>query len=335
VIAQLAWQEPAAWATLLGGLVLSFLYSGLETGTYAVNKVRLDLRAESGDRRAVALRSLLRHPSRSLIVLLIGNNLANDLASGGMVLMLTLHGLGQWSAQWYAVAVLTPVVFIFCELLPKNLFYRHAETLTYLFSGFLGFCRRVFTLVGLVHLTRALLWVTLKLARRGEGEVSDPLGAGRRVSAILDEGRASGALTDSQSLIAERVVRIGHVRLRDVMVPLKAAVLVPETITREGVRELLGAHKHPRLGVYRGGRDNIVGLLNAYDVLLDESGRPPAAHVRPVVSLPEGMGVTEALVELQRRREVIAFVCSERGAFVGLVTMKDLVEEIVGELHEW
>ena len=76
-------------------------------------------------------------------------------------------------------------------------------------------------------------------------------------------------------------------------------------------------------------------MLNAYDVLLDDSGTPPAAHVAPPLGLPQHTGVIEALVALQRARTAIGFVIDDAGRCVGLVTVKDLVEEIVGELHEW
>ena len=98
-----------AWAPLLAGMGLSFLYSGLETGTYTVNKIRLELRAESPGGRARRLHGLLRDPGKPLLVVLIGNNLANYLASAGMVALVR--------SEWTAVLLLTPMVLIFCELL--------------------------------------------------------------------------------------------------------------------------------------------------------------------------------------------------------------------------
>ena len=326
--------ELAGWACLLAGMALSFLYSGVETGTYVVNKIRLDLRAEAGDRRARRLRTMLRKPGPPLVVVLIGNNLANYLASAGMVIILTTRGIAR--SDWYAVAILTPLVFVFCELLPKNLFHRHGETLAYVFSGFLDLSRRLFTAVGLMIMVRGLMWVVFSLGGRRLRHADGPLADGERhIDGILAEGRASGALTPAQQAIAERVVNIGRVRLRDVMVPLERAALVPESVTVEELRELLASSDHPRFGVYSGGRENVVGLLNAYDVLLDQTGAPPSSHVTPLAKLPADLGVTEALVTLQRRRTVVGFVFSPEGRCLGLVSVKDLVEEIVGELEEW
>jgi len=325
--------ELAGWAALVGGMGLSFLYSGMETGTYALNKIRLELLAESGGRRAARLRSMRRDPNTPLIVVLIGNNLANYLASAGMVLILTSR---HWAhPTWYAVAILTPAVFVFCELLPKNLFHRHSEVLTYLFSGFLQWSRWVFTAVGLVGLIRALVWAVIRLVGRRAGSAQSGLGRGEQLGAILAEGRASGALTHTQSIMAERVVNLGRLCVGDVMVPLEKAALVSEDVTARQLRELLREQGHPRVGVYSGERQNIVGVLDAYDALLDETSSPPRSHVRPHLSLPQSLEIIPALFELQERRQVLAFVVSEAGHCVGVVSVKDLVEQIVGELEEW
>jgi len=322
------------WAALAAGLSLSFLYSGLETGTYAVNKIRLDLRAEAGVRPARRLHRMLIDPGKPLVVVLIGNNLGNYLASAGVVLVLTAQGSRR--PDWAAAAVLTPLVFVFCELLPKNLFHRHGERLTYFFSGFLEASRRVFTACGVVGLVGLLVRLILWLAGRRLGDRESPLGpGGGRIASLLAEGRASGAITDTQSIIAQRVVELDRVRVGDVMVALDQAVLMERSAGVEEVRRLLATHGHPRFGVYEGERSNIVGVLSAYDVLLDEGGAPPAGHVRPVVPLPRRAGVIEALVTLQRRHSPIGFVFDDDGRCVGVATIKDLVEEIVGELAEW
>ena len=322
----------AGWAMLLVGMILSFLYSGLETGCYVVNKIRLDLRADSGNRPARRLLSIHRHPGKMLVVLLVGNNLANYLASAGMVVILTCS---EWAhPDWYSVAILTPVIFIFCELLPKNLFHRYSEMLVYTFSGFLEVSRRIFSALGFVGLIRGGMWLVMKLAGRRLGTTETPLLHSRYVTGILAEGRAGGALTHTQSDIAERIVNISRVKMRDVMIRIEDAVLIDKSSPIEYARELLRLHGHPRLGVYSGGPDNIVGVLNVYDVLLDEK-TDISSCITPVLTLPEDLGVIEALVRLQQRREVMGFVVSSSGEYVGLVTIKDLVEEIVGELKEW
>ena len=323
--------ELVGWIALATGMVLSFIYSGMETGTYVVNKVRLDLRAEAGGRRARRLRRLLRQPDKPLVVILIGNNLANYVASAGLVMILTARHTAH--TNWYSVVILTPLVFVFCELLPKNLFQRHGETLAYVFSAFLDLSRRIFGAIGLLALVRGLMWLIFAIS--GRTRARRPAGEGDKLARLLAEGRASGVLTHAQSVMAERLVNIGRVSLRDVMVPLDEAELVAQDVSAAEVRERLAQSDHPRFGVYSSERGNIVGLLNAYDVLLDEGGAAPAEHMAAPVKLAEELGVTDALVQLQRNRTVLGFVYAEDGACVGLVGVKDLLEEIVGELEEW
>jgi len=332
-----AWETAAGWATLLVGAAMSFLFSGLETGLYGVNKVRLELLGESGSRPARRLLRILHDPREPLSVLLVGNNMANYLASFGMVVLLEAAQVVH--ADWVSVAVLTPLIFTFCEVLPKNLFHRHSEALTYRLSGFLALCRWLFKATGLVAAIRLVVAGAIRLAGRRLGPTETPLSGGRRIAAILAEGRASGALTETQSLIAERVVNIASVRLKDVCVPLGQAVLIEESaVTAEALRELLVRHGHPRIGVYRQRRENIVGLINVYDVLLEApegEPSPPASPASAPIVMPGDLGVAPALVRLQQARQSAAFVTDPAGRCIGMVTVKDLVEEIVGELEAW
>ena len=326
--------EIVGWVILIGGLILSFLYSGLETGTYIVNKIRLDLLADAGSPRAIRLQSALRGKYEPLGVLLIGNNLANYIASVGIVMILTFR---KWAHPgWSAMFILTPIVFIFCELLPKSLFQRYGETITYTLSSFLNFSRRIFTLTGLVGLLGLTVRAVLRcLGGQIDTDVDNPFSGSSRIATIIAEGRASGAISHAQSIMADRIVNISNVTLSDVMVRIDKAVLVPEDATRQMVYDLLKQYGHPRMGVYSGSRDNIIGVLNAYDVLLTSTDTPISAHVAEAVKLPERMNITEALIEMRQKRTVIAFVISPSGQCIGLITIKDLVEEIIGELQEW
>ena len=320
-------------AMMLAGMAMSFLYSGCETGAYAVNKIRLELRAETGSSSARRMRALLRDFQQFLAVVLIGNNIANYLSSAGMIVLLT--SLGYAHAEWWSLLLVTPAIIIFCELLPKNLFYHHAETLVYTFWPFVWVSRLAYTVTGLAPAIRGVIALTTRLAGRSLGTHESPLGTGGRLAAILEEGRASGVLSHAQSLIARRVVNIARVPVRDTMIPLERAVLVEESVSADDLRRLLREQQHPRVGVCAGRRENIVGLLNIYDVLLDEGGSPPSAHLTSPLMLPEHLNVTEALVALQQHRTAMGFVTDPQGGCIGLVTVKDLVEEIVGELEEW
>ena len=242
MIAQ-AWTTWALWSgVVVVATGLGALYCGLETGIYVLNKIRLDLRAEAGNRRARLLRRVLRKPNNVLAVLLIGTNLTNYAVTFAVTAMFLLAGSGG-AAAWYSLAVVTPLLFIFGDSVPKNVLQRLAETLTYRLSWLLAASHVVFHVTGLAPLVRVVSWlVTLPL--RGRAGTSEA-----RLGAIFAEGRASGVLTHMQAVMADRVMGIADVDLADVMVPMEKVVCVPRDIGADELREVIRRSNHSRLPV--------------------------------------------------------------------------------------
>ncbi|RPI61664.1 MAG: DUF21 domain-containing protein, partial [Planctomycetaceae bacterium] len=161
------------WLIWLAVLVvsgsLSFIYSGLEIGIYAMNKIRLDLRAESGSKTARVIRRLISNQRNFLAVLMIGNNVVNYASTFAVSTMFWLAGYGD-QAEWYAMAVATPLLFIFCESIPKSVAQRAAERFVYRFVGVLRISSLLFNAVGLAPLVKgfaAMLIRLMGLKRRG------------------------------------------------------------------------------------------------------------------------------------------------------------------------
>jgi len=322
-----AWGVWATWGTVLGVATgLCGIYCGLETGCYVVNKIRLDLRAEAGERQARRLRRLLAKPNRLLAVLLIGTNLSSFTVTFAVTTMFVLAGHGE-VAQWYALAVATPLLFILGDSVPKDVFHRLAETLTYRLSWLLAASNVLFNVTGLSPLVRGVSWLVMLPVRR-RGRLPE-----ERLSEIFAEGHASGLLTHMQAVMVDRVMKIADVTLADVMVPLDKAVVIRRDTTRDELLALVRQSNHSRLPVLDDAGE-AVGILDIYDVLTDESGTAPADHMTDPLALPAGASVTEALYRMQRARRMMAIVRSADRP-VGLATIKDLVEEIVGELDEW
>jgi CBS domain containing-hemolysin-like protein len=322
-----AWTAYAGW---LGVLVVATgfvaLFCGLETGIYVLNKIRLDLRAEAGSRQARLLRRLLRTPNNLLAVLLIGTNLSSYAVAFAVTAMFGLAGAGE-AAQWYSMLVATPLLFVLGDSVPKDVFRRLAETLTYRLSWLLAGADVLFKVTGLSPFVRAVSWLVMLPVRRRRSEADERLGA------LFAEGRASGVLTHIQSLMLDRVMRISEVTLADAMVPMEDVVAVGRDIGREELLALVQKNNHSRLPV-RDAAGAVVGVLDIYEVLGDTQLAQPAKRMAPPLALADTMTVTEALYRMQRAHEMMAIVQSA-DAPVGIVTIKDLVEEIVGELEEW
>ena len=318
-------------AVLVVSVVLRGLYAGMETGVYVLNKVRLDLRAESGDRQALMVQKLLTRPNNLLSVLLIGTNVPSYAATFAVSAMFVLAGARQW-AEWYTLAVATPLLFVFGESVPKNVFRRLAETLVYALAWFLRVSVVALNACGLAPAVQAVGAVLTRLAGHRMRAYEAP--AHTSVTSLLAEGRASGLLTHFQSTMADRVVHIGTVTLADVMVPMSRVIHVPSDVERTGLVERIRGHDYSRLPVL-GPAGQIVGVLDIYDALMAD----PAASLSEKISAPlvlkVDMSVTDALYQMQREHVVLAVVADASDTHVGIVAIKDLVQEIVGELAEW
>jgi len=317
-----------AWPiVLVAATALSALFSGLETGVYVLNKVRLDLRAEAGGRDAQRLRRLLKKPNNLLAVLLIGTNIASYAVAFALTAMFDLAGMGR-ATEWYSLAVGTLLLFVLGDTVPKTVFHRLAETLTYRLGWTLSVADVLFKVAGLSYFMRAASWLVMLPVRARQRAAAEG-----RLGDIFAEGQASGVLTHTQAVMVDRVMNIADMTLADVMVPIDKAICIRRDTTREALMQMLRKHNYSRVPVLDDSGD-AVGILDVYDVLIDESVAVPAERMTAPLKLPAGMAVTEALYRLQRSREMMAIVQPD-GRPVGIVTIKDLVEEIVGELDQW
>ncbi len=321
------------WVGLLAGLVFSGLYSGMETGVYVFNKIRLDLLAESGRRSGRLLRRMLAAPTNLLAVLLVGNNLANYLTTFIVSTMFMLTGAERF-VELGTLAVVTPILFVLGESVPKNVFHRRhlgSETLTLRMAWFLKVSSWVYNATGLAPLVRGFSAVLLRALRAAPAGRS-PL-AHEGVSAVVAEGAASGVLTQFQSLMADRIINIRQVTLWDAMKPMHLVATIPGDAGRDAILKIVTDHNYTRFPVVGPG-GNVTGILDIYDVLTADGDAPLVARASGPLVLQASMTISDALYSMQRRHTAMAVVAQQQ-KHVGIVTIKDLVEEIVGELEAW
>ncbi|MBT3277842.1 MAG: DUF21 domain-containing protein [Phycisphaerales bacterium] len=311
-------------------VTLMGIYAGSELGLYVLNKVRLDLRASRGERAAQRLARRLQRPNHLLAVLLLGTNVHGYLATFCISTLFIRLDLAD-QAEWLTVAVMTPILFVFADALPKTIFRRFCETLLYRLHLLVVFADWVFTLTGLSILVRSFGEMMLKFAHRTPADAESEF---RRspLAIALDEGQATGALTMMQTQMAERAVGLGEVRLGAVMTPRVHVTAIEASATREAFLEQIRACDHSRMPMIAGG--DVVGVVDVYDVLADSEDRPLSELADAPLQLQASMSVADAICMLQRARRSMAIVV-DRDQYRGIVTVKDLVEEIVGDLQEW
>lgn len=313
------------------GILLSAVCSGLETGVYTINRIRLAVRSGAGERRALRLKAELDHPERVLITLLVGNNIANYLGSLGIAGVLAVSGIGPVSAVAVNAVILVPVLFILAETIPKDLFRTFTDRWTYLLAWFIRFGRLVLTFIGVLPLIQGVMNVLGRMI----GDAGERTRSARqRVLSFLQEGVGSGVLTSAQGDLVGRALVLRECTVEKQMVRWRDVRTVPLSADRAKREEILRSCALERLPVVdRNGR--VAGILLAVDAALNPE-RSTQELIRPFVTVTPSMPALAALRTMRAERAQLAVVQADGARRpVGVVAIKDLVEPLIGELHDW
>jgi len=304
----------------------SFYFSGIETGIYALNRVRLRVRAEEGDRRAQRVLRLILQPQRTISTILIGNHTANYAATF-FCMALLVSAFEVEDVELVNTLVLTPFLFVFGEILPKDAFRMRADTLVYRWSRPLAIACVVFRPAALLlrwfgHVSRAL---------PRTGAPVDAILSRDRLGELVKEVAEDGVLTEEQERMVRNVLRVSSIPVRDAMVGLAQVATVPEGFTRDQVVAASASGSHTRIPVRASATGRFIGFVHLLD-LLYRPDAGPADLVREAPAIREDVTVEQALNSLRRHRQTMGFVTDGAGRTRGIVTVKDLVEEVSGEL---
>jgi Mg2+/Co2+ transporter CorB len=316
---------------LLGLLiVLSAFFSSSETGLVALNRYRLRHQAQSGHRGARLAQALLAKPDRMFGLILLGNNLVNILAAS-ISTVIALRLLGE-AGIWVSTLVLTVVILIFAELAPKTVAAMHPQRIAYPASYILTpLLRLLYPAVWLINLLAAGLLRIFGI--RNLGVHHDALSR-EELRTLVKEGGRHISLDHQQMLI--NILDLEHGSVDDVMVPRQDIVGIDLDAEWDDILLALTQTLYTRMPVWRGDLDNMVGLLHIRTILtkLAQNRLNPDALLKAVRApyfIPEGTTLTQQLLEFQGRERRMGLVVDEYGDIQGLVTLDDILEEIVGE----
>ena len=326
--------ENVFWWLLVGvGLSLSALFSGVETGTYALNRVRLHLRAHQNQRNAVLLSKMMRNPTVLLGTLLIGNNVANYMGTAGLTVLTQHWGLTDLQVVLLNVAIVTPMLFVFGETIPKDLFNANSDRLVYPLAVPLWIARWLFTIPLLLPTVQACSALGMKMLGLSQAPVS--YRPRTQMGVLVKEGVGYGLLSDEQSAIVERVLNLASRTVDDEMTPWSDVITIDVASSPNDVREVANRTSVSKYPVTTDGK--VTGVLNVYGMLRhDPASCPPIRDLTEnVIRMPADTPAREALAKLQQASIPLAVVESPSGAPLGVVTLKDLVEPITGELASW
>ena len=328
---------PGGWsmwiALMLLGFVGSALYSGLETGAYSLNRVRLHLLAQQEHRAAGTLDRLLHKPTSLLGTLLIGNNVANYLGTFSLSILLGAMGYGELAVIVLNTVLVTPILFVFGETLPKDLFAAHADRLMYRLTPALTLTRAAAIATGLLPLIG--LFTEAVMRTLGQGGRVNPFHPRRQVEVLVKEGVGYGLLSEEQSAIVQRVLALTDTRVDGEMIPWPRVVTVKLDDDPEVLWQLADRSSHRRFPVLDA-EGRVVGVASCIEAMLHERGHAPP--IREMMSEPlwvaPGTPLRQALARLQQTHAALALV-GDGQTPRGVVTVKDLVEPITGELVRW
>jgi len=310
---------------------LSAFFSSAETALTTVNKIRIRNLAEAGDKSAVTLTKVLEDQGKMLSAILVGNNVVNLTASS----MSTTLAMNIWSNKAVGVAtgVLALVILVFGEISPKTISTLYSEKISLKYAKFIYLFMTVMTPV--IYAVNVLSSGFLRLVhvdpnRKQEAITEDEL------RTIVEVSHEEGVIESEEKKIINNVFDFGDSVAKDIMVPRIDMAMVEVDATYDELIDIFREEKYTRMPVYEETTDNVIGIINMKDVLLID--RNEEFHIRDLLREPlytyEYKNTAELMVEMRQTSNNMIIVLDEYGATAGMITLEDLLEEIVGEIRD-
>ncbi len=318
-------------AVFLAMVVIQGLFAGYELGFVSSNPIRVrHLAVEENDSRAQQLYRHLEQPDKMLTLLLIGNNVA--LVVGTVALT---RAFGRWGyAEAAATVIATPMFLLFSEVLPKSVFRVHP---TQLALAVLPAVRFFYVLLAPLSLPVAAFTRTLLRVVGHEKEHFSPfMNSVEDVRVLVDESADHGAIEREEQRMIHSIIDLHETQAKEIMTPRIDIDALEEQATRAELIEVFERSGKTRIPIYRETVDEIIGVINCYDVMLDPNTDNPdiGRFVRPILHVPDTIPVDDLLTVMKKEQQHMAIVTDEYGGTDGLITMEDILEEIFGEIQD-
>lgn len=312
-------------------LILSAFFSSAETALTCVNTVRLRGLAESGDKRAARVEKILSNPGKMLSTILIGNNIVN-ISITSLATTMTIQLFGSY-AVGIATGILTVLVLICGEILPKTAANLYAEKLSLSYSFWIW--KLMWLLTPVIFLIDKLSGFIMRLLGL------DPSGKDNSITetelkTYVDVSHEEGVIESDEHEMILNVFDLGDSLARDIMVPRIDMTMVPVDVTFRNLQAVFKETMYSRIPVYEEDTDNIIGVVTLKDFFLinKKTDFSVRSILREAYYTYETKKTDDLLSEMRESSNSIAIVLDEYGACVGLITLEDLLEEIVGEIRD-
>lgn len=321
-------------------IILSGCFSGAETGLYRLSRLRLKLGMETKKLGSIILGKATKDNIGLLLSLLLGNNLTHYLATSIVTYTLFTYIHTGPSPEILATVITAPILFVFGEVIPKNLFFFRADRLMIYMGPLLLIFYRIFRFSGILAILKRVLFLTEKVTTSGSMPKATMSGLQKHyMETVLQDTQNEGILSTTQTDIIKRMVKTSNVTLRSAMIPMTQVEKANVNSDRNDLLEILKGSAFTRYLVTNENK-SIIGFVNIYDALnSEEKFCNLQEFLNPIRQLSIDTLITDAINIMQIEHNKIALVTKSgylgRTRPVGIITMKDLVEELVGELAEW
>lgn len=323
--------EIAQLIILLVLLALSAFFSSAETALTTVNKIRLRTLSEAGNKKADRVLRVTENQGKMLSAILIGNNIVNISASS-LATTLAIRIFGSMGAG-IATGILTLLILIFGEISPKTMATIKAEKMSLAIAGIIDFLMKFLTPVIFIINKLAEGFLFLLGVRPG-----DQMSAmtEEEIRTIVDVGQETGVIEDEERDMIHNLFDFGDAEAKEIMIPRIDMVAIQADAPTEEVLEIFRKEKFTRIPVYEDTTDNIIGILNIKDLLIQDHDAD--FSIRDIMRKPyytyEHKNTADLFMEMRHNSISLAIVLDEYGSTAGIVTLEDLLEEIVGEIRD-
>jgi putative hemolysin len=318
-----------AWIAVLC-LLTTMFFSAAEMAFIAANRLRLRHLAEEGSKTAARYLEAFRQPERILSTAMMGVTISHIVASS-ITTILLMETFGSWG--WLvATAVITPIMLVFGEIIPKAVAREFATSLILKLFRVLRWAAAL--LVPFVFTANLIVSAVLRLFGGPRADTRHFVSR-EELKALLAMEPGEAEVTTQEAEMIDKIFDLGDTTVREIMVPLVEVAMLPDTSTPDDAIAIMQRRGFSRIPIYQQRETNIVGVVAAMDLLARAGEATTLLQLtRPPVFVPETKRIDDLLREMQRSRNHMAVVVDEYGGSTGVVTLEDVLEEIVGEIHD-
>ena len=311
-------------------LSASAFFSSAETALMTSNKLRIRNLAENGDKRAEKVLEITANTDKMLSAILIGNNIVN-LSASALSTTLTLKVFGS-SLVGVATGVLTFLILVFGEITPKNVASKNAEDMALKYIGIISLL--VIVLTPAIYVVNKVAGIVISLFIKNNDDNNTV--TEDELRAMVEVSHEDGVIEKEEKKMIVNVVDFGDTVAGDIMLPRVDMVMVSVESSYEEILKIFREERYTRIPVYEESPDNVIGILNVKDFLLieDKENFSVKEHLREPLYTYEYKKTSSLMVDMRKTGANIVIVLDEYGTTVGLITLEDMLEEIVGEIRD-